>query len=583
MKTKRFLATILTLTMIISLLSAFTLNVSAAETSGTADNLTWSFDETTGTLTISGSGKMSDYNGGTAPWSVDYKYKTKSVIIEDGVTYIGGAAFSYMTNMKSITIASSVTAIGNNVFQGCASLESITIPSSVTTIGSHVFMGCTKLKNVEIPSSVTSIGSWAFNKCYALTDIEIPSSITTISGYMFYQCTALTNVTIPSSVTKINGSAFASCTKLATVKYLGENEPTVATDAFNSCSAELKVIVPENFSGTTFGSISVSKPYSINVVVDGNGTAFADSTSCIQGTEVTLTATPDDGYCFKEWQVLSDSVSISDNKFIMPNEAVEIKAVFEKIIYTYTVTFNANGGTQIVEQNIEEGNAVIEPTEPTKTGFRFDGWYADEDLTTLWNFDNDTVSENITLNAKWTLITTHTIEWSGLADVVNKPEFNLHEYMPENADINSMTISHSPLVGVSSPAWNSVIARITLTTNTFDKYCSDTVSCAVNTSNYGTITFNINITLIDFKICSYDNITNGAEIAFKQAGTYTVIFADYDGEKLENVETQEITITETGIVPVSITKGFTLDKDDKIMLWSDMTNLAPKCEAYIVE
>ena len=70
------------------------------------------------------------------------------------------------------------------------------------------------------------------------------------------------------------------------------------------------------------------------------------------------------------------------------------------------------------------------------------------------------------------------------------------------------------------------------------------------------------------------------------AGTYTVIFADYEGKKLVNVEYTTVTFTDERkgtIQDAFITKEFSLAAGDKIMLWSDMPNLVPLCEAYIVK
>ena len=69
--------------------------------------------------------------------------------------------------------------------------------------------------------------------------------------------------------------------------------------------------------------------YTVIVTNDGNGTASADVTSAKEGTVVTLTNTPNDGYTFKEWQVVSGNITIADNKFTMPASNVEVKAVFE--------------------------------------------------------------------------------------------------------------------------------------------------------------------------------------------------------------------------------------------------------------
>lgn len=81
----------------------------------------------------------------------------------------------------------------------------------------------------------------------------------------------------------------------------------------------------------------------------------------------------------------------------------------------YTVTFESNGGTDVDAEVVEEGEAVAEPDPPpTKTGFLFVGWCADSELTTPWDFENDTVSSDITLYAKWSVVTyTVTFESNG--------------------------------------------------------------------------------------------------------------------------------------------------------------------------
>ena len=70
------------------------------------------------------------------------------------------------------------------------------------------------------------------------------------------------------------------------------------------------------------------KESAIKVTTDGNGTASADKEKALNGEEITLTATPKEGYAFKEWQVIKGNVEIKDNKFIMPDEDVEVKAIF---------------------------------------------------------------------------------------------------------------------------------------------------------------------------------------------------------------------------------------------------------------
>lgn len=77
----------------------------------------------------------------------------------------------------------------------------------------------------------------------------------------------------------------------------------------------------------------------------------------------------------------------------------------------YTVTYNSNGGDTVNSQRIAEGGKATRPADPTKAGSTFAGWYKDTSLTTAWDFANDTVNSDITLYAKWTIIT-YTVTYS---------------------------------------------------------------------------------------------------------------------------------------------------------------------------
>jgi len=66
-----------------------------------------------------------------------------------------------------------------------------------------------------------------------------------------------------------------------------------------------------------------------------------------------------------------------------------------------TVTFNSNGGTPVPQAKVSSGQKIIKPTNPTRTGFVFDDWYKDEGFTKVWQFQVDTVTEDITLYARW--------------------------------------------------------------------------------------------------------------------------------------------------------------------------------------
>ena len=72
---------------------------------------------------------------------------------------------------------------------------------------------------------------------------------------------------------------------------------------------------------------------------------------------------------------------------------------------TFTVTFNSNGGGAVSSQTVSYGNKASKPSDPSRVGYIFAGWYSDKELTKSYDFSSNTITSNITLYAKWTGIT----------------------------------------------------------------------------------------------------------------------------------------------------------------------------------
>ena len=198
------------------------------------ENLTWTYDADTATLTISGTGEMTEYGyGNDFPW-YSYAKDIKKVIISDGVTSISSYAFASFTGLTSVEIADTVTTIGEYSFRGCDSLVSITIPDSVTLIGKGVFNDCMNLSSVKLSKGLTVIPNSAFAYCINLVDITISDNIVEIGNGAFCGCKSLENITLSKNITAINGGTFAECYSLKAID-IPDSVTIIYEYAFDYC------------------------------------------------------------------------------------------------------------------------------------------------------------------------------------------------------------------------------------------------------------------------------------------------------------------------------------------------------------
>ena len=178
------------------------------------------------------------------------------VVIPDGVTTIGEAAFECCDWLESVEIPESVTAIGYAAFAGCWSLTNVEIPNSVTDIGDSVFSRCESLTSIEIPRGVTTIGNSAFSECTSLMSVEIPESVTAIGNSAFYRCESLTSIEIPRGVTKIKYETFYGCTGLVSRVVIPDNVTSIEWEAFAWCRELKEVWLPRGLENRFYpGSV----------------------------------------------------------------------------------------------------------------------------------------------------------------------------------------------------------------------------------------------------------------------------------------------------------------------------------------
>lgn len=328
--TARLLALLLCLTLFLTCAPA----AHAADSGSCGDNLTWSLSA--GTLTISGSGAMTNFPESTmAPW---YSRREEIIRLElpGGLTRIGELAFYGCKNLTAVSIPNSVETIGQYAFAECTGLQLLTIGSGVRTIGEAAFSDCYSLKSLELPSGLTSIGTKGFYRCESISSVTVPSSVTsmgvsvfaycknlvsanvqasikTLPEYMFYGCQRLTTVTLPDTTDSISKFSFRGCDNLSTVYYggtsqtpeqiqssIGSDAPNFGSGGFvtdtNPGGAVTSGSTLENESGTLIQENITVTPGEDSTVTTKVESLVESGGTDISGVEITVIVNGSDGW-----------------------------------------------------------------------------------------------------------------------------------------------------------------------------------------------------------------------------------------------------------------------------------------------
>ena len=386
-----------------------------AATSGTCgDNLTWTLDDA-GTLTISGTGAMEDYDYyGATPWHDNWDTIT-SLVIEEGVASIGSRAFDDCSNLTRISIPESVTSIGEYAFHWCSSLVEIhvaennpnyssdeygvlfnkdmstlirtpmaingdyQIPEGVINIGEYAFCACASLTSIVIPESVTSIDSGAFADCSSLTRVVIPEGVNSIGDEAFSYCTSLTSVSIPESVASIGDEAFYHCSGLTSVN-ISEGIISIGEYAFRGCGNLTSVVIPDgvvNIGDYAFfeciSMTSVEIPESITSIDSGVFLACSSLTGVTIPESVTSISELAFGACSSLTSVVIPAgvTSIDALAFLACGSLTGIHAVENNPNFSsdeYGVLFNKDKTTLFLAPGAISGSYQI-PESVTSIGY----------------------------------------------------------------------------------------------------------------------------------------------------------------------------------------------------------------------
>ena len=324
---------------------------------GNEQNVIWTYAN--GTLTISGTGAIADQrdNYDNRPWE-EYVDQITTIVVNDGITSIGEAAFWRFQKLTTAKLPDSLTTISQQAFYGCTALKTVNFPANLKTIEGWAFLGCA-LESVTLPEGLTTIGYRAFSECKTLTSVTVPASVTTIDegafGYSpakitvaednlnyssdehgvlfdkdkttliycrpnievetytipstvteickeaFYGCKNLATITIPDGVQKIGSSAFGGCEALTTIT-IPAGVTTIEANTFYDCTALTAVTIPAGvttidmwaFSGCT-ALTTVTIPASVTSI------AYNAFSNCSALTTVNVPCTWDGSlYTFDE-------------------------------------------------------------------------------------------------------------------------------------------------------------------------------------------------------------------------------------------------------------------------------------------
>ena len=133
------------------------------------------------------------------------------------------------------------------------------------------------------------------------------------------------------------------------------------------------------------------------VSFESNGGSAVNSQTVSEGEKAARPNNPvKDNFTFNTWYSDADLHHVYDfDTPVMGNITL-----YAKWLTPFTVSFDSNGGSDVPEQLIGEGNQATRPQNPSKTGFGFAGWFTDEALTIEYDFDTP-VTGDITLYAAW--------------------------------------------------------------------------------------------------------------------------------------------------------------------------------------
>lgn len=191
-------------------------------------------------------------------------------------------------------------------------------------------------------------------------------------------------------------------------KLIRPTDPEKEGYVFAGWYTDLEFKEPYNFDSSVTNNLKLYAKFEEAAAVETQTVTFMkdaetpfDTSVVKKGNTVGVPAEPtNDGYSFGGWY--TDVNCTNENAYDFNTPVNEDITLYAKWLAKYTVSFDTDGGSTVESQTVVTGNKATKPAlNPAKDGYNFKGWYKDSAHTNEFDFENDTITENTTIYARF--------------------------------------------------------------------------------------------------------------------------------------------------------------------------------------
>ena len=366
---------------------------------------------------------------------------------------IGRNAFTGCTGLTTVNFGGSSVSVGDEAFKNCSSLTTINT-EKISAIYDGVFSNCTSLQTVTLGSGIEDIGVQSFYQCSALTTINL-ANIKTIKTQAFAGCVLLNNIDI-SDCPYIYANAFNGCTGLTSVDLSGTT--SLYQGAFSGCTELTAVILREDLSYIPdYAFDGCSKLTSANIDAPFIG-KYAFRNTGFTSLDLRNVSAFSDG-AFAGCAITNLTLGYKFGSYTNSDDPAKDSFVFENVTKLYyfgpqrlfdergigadfpNAEVTVGGAYYVIidyveyqmSEIVEEGELLTVPGEPSRTGFKFTGWYSDKACTIPFDFSKP-VTKDLTIYTGWIKDVSESVFKGYTVSLEGDIGVNYYTIMPEDAD-----------------------------------------------------------------------------------------------------------------------------------------------------